>query len=679
MIRSLFSGLSGITSHQYQMDAIGSNIANLNTIGYKAKRVSFEDALSLTLTPAQRPEDGIGGINPMQIGSGTSVASIDTFFSQGSLETTGRDTDLAIVGEGFFIVRANDTHYYTRAGAFQFDADGRLINTNGYAVQGKMADSNGKIDTNAALTDIQLPFGLRIPATASSEATLAGNLDGSDQLTGTITSTKSLLATATESEQINGLYAHGNSERYLELASGLDTITVDVGTTAKTYIYGTDFTSLGDLTSSINQDFSGILSVALNSTTGQLEFTAQTDTELTVGSNTNSGLDAAFTSVNMQTLLTGQTVQSDEFAHTATASDLLVNLRNWTGEHLGLGNGDQVTLLAATVNGQELSNQSLLTVSATSNYDDYRSALATTLFGTSPATGEVVSIQADGSLQITGALGADHAVTDINIGAGDATNGLDSLTAFGTAMTMAESQSAADVLHTITTTVYDSVGDDHSLRLDFKKTAVDGRWTWEASFDGDETIRGGSSGLVTFNADGSLRSFEYDDGSTNLRFDPGNGADAVELSFDVGETDGVNGLTQFAGYSTAVATDQNGSPLGTLEAIFINETGMLTGTFTNGVSQTIAKIALAKFNNPSGLLLTQDGLYAESGNSGNAIVGDVGTTIQSTITSGALEQSNVDLAEEFTRLIIAQRGFQANSRVITTSDEVLNEVVGLKR
>ena len=679
MIRSLFSGLSGLNSHQYQMDTIGNNIANLNTVGYKTQRVSFEDALSLMVSPAKQPSDTIGGINPMQIGSGSAVGSIDTLFSQGSLETTGNDTDLAIVGEGFFIVQAGDTNYYTRAGGFQFDADGRLTNSTGYAVQGKMADSSGQIDENAAVADIQLPFGLRIPATASTEVTVAGNLDGSDSLTGTITSTKSMLATANTTEAMDGLYAHGSSERYLDLMTGLDTLSVSDGTTSKTYIYGTDFTSLSDLTTKINADFAGSLVSAFNTTSGQIEFTAAANIKLTVNSNTNSALDAGFAALNGQTLLTGQVARSDEFAHTATASDLLVNLRNWTGERLSLDVGKQVTLLAATVNGEEVGNQALLTVTATTNYDEYRNALATALFTSSPQTGEVVSIVDGGNLQITGALGAENAITGINIGAGDATNGLDSMSIFGAAMTMTESQTASDVVHTISTTVYDSVGDAHTLRIDFKKTAVDGRWTWEAILNGDETVRGGNSGLVTFNENGSLRSFEYDDGTTSFRFDPSNGADIVELAFDIGEQGSVNGITQFAGYSTAVVTDQNGSPLGTLEAISISETGVLSGTFTNGVSQTIAKIALAKFNNPSGLLRNQDGLFSESGNSGNAIVGDVGTTIQSTISAGALEQSNVDLAEEFTRLIVAQRGFQANSRVITTSDEVLNEVVGLKR
>ena len=679
MIRSLFSGLSGIHSHQVQMDTIGNNIANLNTIGYKSQRVSFEDALSLVLTPAQRPNESRGGINPMQVGSGSAVASVDTLFSQGSLERTGKDTDLAIVGDGFFIVRSGNGYYYTRAGAFQFDASGRLINTNGYAVQGKMADSNGNIPQTAELTDIQLPFGLRIPATATSQVTLAGNLSGAEQLKGTITGTKSLLATAVDTEDINGLYAHGNAERFLELIPGLDMLTVDDGTTAHTYIYGTDFTTLGELADKLNQDFSATLSVAVNPETGQIEFTARTDVELTVNSSTNSSLDAAFAEVNGRTLLANQVARSDEFAHIATALDHLADLRNWTGEHLGLGDGTEITLLGATVRGEVLSNQGLLTVSADTTYEEFRAALESALFGADPAMGESVRIQSDGSLQITGALGAENAITDINIGAGDATNGLDSLTVFGNAMTMWESQAAADVQHAVTTTVYDSLGDAHTLRLHFKKTEAEGRWTWNATFDGEETIRGGGSGVVLFNSDGSLRSFEYDDGSTSLRFDPGNGADAVDVRLNVGALDGVDGLTQFAGHSTAVVTDQNGSPLGTLEEIFIDEEGILTGTFSNGVSQTIAKVALAKFSNPSGLLRTEDGLFAESANSGQAIVGDVGTTIQSTIASGALEQSNVDLAQEFTRLIIAQRGFQANSRIITTSDEVLNEVIGLKR
>ena len=142
---------------------------------------------------------------------------------------------------------------------------------------------------------------------------------------------------------------------------------------------------------------------------------------------------------------------------------------------------------------------------------------------------------------------------------------------------------------------------------------------------------------------------------------------------------GVNGITSFAGTSTAVLKDQNGYEAGQLENFSIDRTGLITGSFTNGTNVILAQIVLSDFNNPGGLLRVGDNMYSVSGNSGGAVLGYALEGIQSTLTSGALEMSNVDLAQEFTNMIVAQRGFQANGRVITTSDQMLEELVSLKR
>ena len=151
----------------------------------------------------------------------------------------------------------------------------------------------------------------------------------------------------------------------------------------------------------------------------------------------------------------------------------------------------------------------------------------------------------------------------------------------------------------------------------------------------------------------------------------------MSISLDPGA--GVNGLSQFAGTSTVVLRDQDGYAAGTLQNFSIDRTGLITGAFTNGVNVSLAQIVLADFNNPSGLLRVGDNMYGTSGNSGGAVLGFPLEGSQSFVTSGALEMSNVDLAQEFTNMIVAQRGFQANSRVITNSDEMLQEVVNLKR
>ena len=156
---------------------------------------------------------------------------------------------------------------------------------------------------------------------------------------------------------------------------------------------------------------------------------------------------------------------------------------------------------------------------------------------------------------------------------------------------------------------------------------------------------------------------------------PGAGQVQVQLKVD----GGVNGLTQYAGASTAVLRDQDGYTAGQLENFSIDRTGLITGYFTNGTTSPLAQIVLADFNNPTGLLRIGDNMYQESANSGGAVLGYALEGSQSQITSGALEMSNVDLAQEFTSMIIAQRGFQANSKVVTTSDEMLQELMTLKR
>jgi flagellar hook protein FlgE len=225
-------------------------------------------------------------------------------------------------------------------------------------------------------------------------------------------------------------------------------------------------------------------------------------------------------------------------------------------------------------------------------------------------------------------------------------------------------------------TTYDSVGNKHALKVDMWKTADD-TWSWAVDTqpldDAGVTGFSGTTGTFTFDTKGMI------DPPTTLPvigFTPP-GADPVELTLDPGQ--GVNGLSQFAGASTAVLRDQDGYTSGILQNYSIDRSGFITGAFSNGVNIVLGQIALAGFNNPGGLLRVGDGMYQTSGNSGDAVIGFAGEGNQSSLTSGALEMSNVDLAQEFTNMIIAQRGFQANSRVISNSDEMLQAVVNLKR
>ena len=185
MLRSMFAAISGLHGNQTMMDVIGNNIANVNTVGYKSGRVNFQDIMSQTIHGATAPEGGLGSINPAQIGLGMTVAGIDVLQTQGNLQSTGKTTDMAIQGDGFFVESDGSSTYYTRDGAFDIALDGSLANpASGMKVQGWQADASGKIDTTQPLTNLVIPIGQRTTALATSAVTLSGNLDaGADVAT----------------------------------------------------------------------------------------------------------------------------------------------------------------------------------------------------------------------------------------------------------------------------------------------------------------------------------------------------------------------------------------------------------------------------------------------------------------------------------------------------------------
>jgi flagellar hook protein FlgE len=240
-----------------------------------------------------------------------------------------------------------------------------------------------------------------------------------------------------------------------------------------------------------------------------------------------------------------------------------------------------------------------------------------------------------------------------------------------------DASAAIGTAHTMSINVYDSGGTPHLLQVAFTKTAAN-QWSWNASTS-TAAVTPAGDGLVTFNANGSLASFTYPGGAANLTLTPNGGGQAFNLTINSGSVNGIDGLAGFANPSNAVVNSQNGYQAGDLVNITVDTLGVVTGFFTNGTSRSLAQIALASFNNPSGLVRAGNNVFGESANSGLGVVGFAGGTNPSSITPGALEGSNVDISQEFTNMIITQRGFQANARVITTADEMLNELVNLRR
>ena len=401
MLRSLFSGISGLRAHQTMLDVTGNNIANVNTAGYKAAQVQFQDTLSQVLTNAGAAQEGIGGTNPAQVGLGVKVAGVTTNFQQGAAQLTNRQTDMMISGDGFFVINKGGQQLYSRAGAFSFDALGQLVTPDGGLVQGWAADASGNIDLNSMLTDLRLPVSTLMGARATTTATFEGNLP----------------------------------------------------------------------------------------------------------------------------------------------------------------------------------------------YD--------------AEEGAVLNRQID---------------------------------------------------------VYDATGEPRSMEVSFTRTATG--WNISAAVTGTTSAQ---TGTLTFNTDGSIDTLTF----AAMPADAAAGLSALTVDF--------SSLTGFAGLETVAANGQDGRSAGSLQSFAINSDGTLIGSFSNGLKQAIGRVALANFSNPPGLSKVGSSLYEPTVNSGDAQVGAAGTGGRGVLSGGSLEMSNVDLSAEFTNLIVAQRGFQANSRVITTSDEVLQELVNLKR
>ena len=688
MLKSILNGLAGVRGHQTQMDVVGSNIANINTIGYKTMQATFQETLSQMVGSAQGPTDKRGGSNPLQIGLGSSIGGIKSTFSQGALQDTGNVTDMAILGNSFFIVNDGNRDFFTRNGSFGFDGEGTLVNNQGYAVQGKQATAEGVIAEDAVVGKLSLAADTRVEPKATTQVTITGNLDAETTMQGTLTRTKSFLATATQNEDISGLFANGAAETFLNLISGLDTITVGDQVSTRTFTYGVDFTTLADLATAVDNEFNARFTTNFNDPAdggdGQITITSVApEVRMVVRSDTNSALDAAFANVHESVLITagfgaGQSVNSDEFAHRAGRTDPLINLRNAQGDTLGLLAGDDLTLLSAAIGGERSPATSLFgDIDDTSTFEQFRLNLANALYGASPQPEEKVVIEDDGRIRIEGGLGIARAVTDLKIGAGADPN-TDTRASFGSSFTFFEEQAASDVTHTMTTTTYDNIGQAHTLQVEFTRTRESGKWNWRAFLTGNETVRSGSTGIIQFNRDGSLNSLQYDAGATAFSFDPGNESALVSVGLLVGSEGLFDGVTFFASPSTAAVVDQDGSALGVMESVSIDEAGMIFANFDNGIRKVKAQISVAQFNNPTGLIKAQDSLFINSVNSGNPIVADA-EKVLSKVVSKKLERSNVDIAEQFTQMITAQRGLQANSRVITTSDDVLTELINLKR
>ncbi|MFQ6039513.1 MAG: flagellar hook protein FlgE [Candidatus Poribacteria bacterium] len=667
MISSLFSGLSGVRSCQTQLEVIGNNISNTNTIGFKAGRATFNDIFNQTLHSAKNSSGKSGGINPQQLGRGVKVGSIDTIFTQGNLQSTNKNTDLAIVGNGFFILSDGANQYFTRDGALDINSDGYLIGPNNLIVQGKIA-TNGIIAPGAPMGDIHLPIDEKLPPKATTMVALQGNLDSNLSAKTEIHSaadafTKPISQDTKLNELVQVHSALDNGDKIV--ISGFRNDGTEVNAE---YTYA-DGDTLQNILDAIETAFGGDITTEI--VDGRIVIKDATVGESKTAINLSFVDQGAKSSIALPPFIrTVEGAPGTNQVHTMTmpftaVADINTDFSELSEVTEALDDGDQIQITGATNDGT--------TISATYTYTN-GDTLQNLLDSINTAfDGTAIATLIDGKIVLKDTTPGTSQTT-INLSFVDQGNHSNiKLPSFNTV----EGTNPQSV--DITFNAFDSAGNTHAITINFSPNG-DNNWSWEASIEElDATVIGGRSGTVTFNPDGSLSSFNYDDGLTAFTFNPGNGADEVSVTLDFGSMGKFDGITSFPADSTIMATEQDGYPAGTLENFNIDDAGVIHGVFSNGATQVLAQLTLANFGNPAGLTKIGENLLITSANSGQAYFGDPSTEGLGIISSGSLELSNVALAEEFTNMIIAQRGFQANANVITTTDAVLGDIINLKR
>jgi len=524
------------------MDVISNNIANVNTIGYKGSRVTFSDTFNKVIRYGSNPTETGGGTNTFQIGLGMKMNSVDRNWTQGTFEGTGTTTDLALQGKGLFVLENNGERFYSRAGAFIFDAAGRLVNSqNGAIVQGKVANDEGQIPPGNYLEDIIIDSNLRLPAVATTDISWGGNLDSSSSLT--------------------------RSELYLQ-------------------------------TGNINS--------------AMLVGDSITDSNTIYDENGNA--------------------YTFQVTYTKTAADTY------------------------DMQYQLLDSSGAAVVGPTT---------AVVVFD--PATGDM--------LTINGAAPAPIGITNATLGINfsfDPTAVTQEANSNSLASNVDDNRDPTIVTGSVT--IFDSLGSAHTLTLRFTKTS-NNNWNWSCSIPAADGTLSGNNGTISFNPDGSINAISPN--PPVVTFTPTGGASSQNIVLNLG--DNFSGVTQTSSSSVVSALTQNGSSAASLSNINIDQYGYIVGVFSNGQSRQLAQILLATFPNLNGLISIGDNMFTVSANTGDALIGAPGESTGTTIQSGALEQSNVDLSEEFTRMIVSQRGFQASARIVTVSDTLLQEITNLVR
>ncbi|EDP3236315.1 flagellar hook protein FlgE [Campylobacter jejuni] len=844
MMRSLWSGVSGLQAHQVAMDVEGNNISNVNTTGFKYSRADFGTMFSQTVKIATAPTDGRGGSNPLQIGLGVSVSSTTRIHSQGSVQTTDKNTDVAINGDGFFMVSDDGglTRYLTRSGDFKLDAYGNFVNNAGFVVQGWNINwDTQSIDSSRTPQNIFIDPGMHIPAAQSTEVAIKANLNSG-------------LNIGTSSRNLYALDSvHGWNTKTQRAEDENDTGTTQFYTTSKNAV---EVTEKGvDAGSLFNANGQG-----LNLREGQGIWVSYADAKFTTATagangvfNENSqttqqnvifwgnkdnavNLDITLNGVNIQNANIRSLDEAIAYINTFTAPtdtrdgtgvkavkkadgsgiefvndnadgttdnmkniDLVVKQTNTAGERFRVtwnqqnqnftaatvkANGNSAWITGGTpglteervqiitahkyvysstpVNippmynpdggpGYDPANQNNPGTAENNYFQAVQGGLLNTdsrTFRTTEDLRELLQRDARYGVDYDGSGGFEIDGSDINEGVkvvvtengnfaisnpneipqrpgfvmpgapgtqdNRTTHNMSfNITAYsnkqGTVSTndaftkifkafdgvltvggqIKESEQLKLSAFSAGLEIYDSLGSKHTLEVQFVKqsTTQDGGNEWQMIIRVPEpaeinTTGEGPTNIIVgtarFNNDGSLANYT----PKTINFSPNNGAapnQQIKLSFGTsGSNDGLvssNSASTLTGQATDGYTSGNLKP----DAIRVDDKGNILGEFTNGKTFAVAKIAMASVANNSGLEEIGGNLFKVTANSGNIVVGEAGTGGRGEMKTSALEMSNVDLSRSLTELIIIQRGYQANSKTISTSDQMLQTLIQLKQ
>lgn len=612
MMRSLYSGVSGLRTHQTKMDVIGNNIANVNTVGYKTQTVSFRDLMYQTTQKASGANaNGLAGTNAKQMGLGSTVGAINTSITQqGSAQTTNNPWDIMISGDAFFVVSNGQSNYFTRDGSFYVDGQGNLaMSSNGYKVMGWAPDpATGQPNPNE-LTALQIMSDTNqtYPAEATSDVRITGILDSFD--------------TKVNSTSGRGItmdfYDNRGNKYYAKLS--IHSTTTD----------GSFYVKLDEVTDSKGNPVPDDIK-----------------NSITFGNQLNVAVSKAYTLVNG----TSEAAAASPFKLTTSA-----------GTYNGTV-GTEVTTAAVTPADLAVLQSAYKNIDFT-KVDKFTILPSGELQVTAIPAGSTTPAVGDKAAPLKGSFAPENVTV---------TSG-----AISKSFKVGDPQTVAGM---------NQADKDQIKALYGLDVDAEGVVSFKVNADGsltvtEQTVQNAASLVFNANGKGELISVNGNgEGMMTLGFS-GNGKFS-DINIDFSSM--VNANNNGSSTTTSVKGKEGGlgagRPIGELDTIGIDQNGIITATYTNGMSRCLGQIAVAQFANASGLEKMGDNLYSATMNSGDfngmgMAIGDTGGKMN----AGVLEMSNVDLAAEFTEMITTQRGFQANSRIITTSDTMLEELTNLKR